>query len=250
MDKKLRLVRNLIEKRSARRQEGLFVVEGPHLVQAAAGRIKFIIYTENLLLVQQLESQGIDCIKVTNKEYATLTGVATPQGILAVVKEQANKLNDMLKEEKTLIVYCCGIQDPGNLGTIIRSAAAFGATGLVLSKGTVDLYNPKVIRATMGALFQLPIMTSPDDGKTLKQLKENDVKIVATSVREGKACYQAELNKPLALVIGNEAAGLPKDIVKLADELVTIPMTGPTESLNAGVAAAILLYEATRQRDN
>ena len=248
MKEKLKLVKNLLEKRSARRKEGRFVIEGPHLVEEAGDKVNFLIYSENLPVVKKLEAEGVPAYKVSKKEFAGLSGVEAPQGVLGVVRLFSYQLDDLLKGDKTLIVYCAGIQDPGNLGTIIRSADALGATGVILSKGTVDLYNPKVVRSTMGSLFHLPLVLVEDDEETIKQLKRKNVKIIATDALAKKDCVGTDLKGAVALLVGNEGAGLPAELSGLADEMVRIPMPGKAESLNVGVAAAVVLYEVNRQR--
>jgi TrmH family RNA methyltransferase len=243
----LKLVRNLLEKRSARRKEGRFVVEGPHLVEEAGDKVECAVFCEYLPIVKKLEEKGVPTYKVSHQQFEELSGVETPQGVLAVVREFEYQFRDVLKADKTLIVFCVGVQDPGNLGTIIRSADAFGASGVILSKGTVDLYNPKVVRSTMGSLFHLPIITVEDDQETIEHLKQKGVKIIATAVDAKRVVSTADLKGPVAVLVGNEGAGLPGEIVKLADEVVKIPMPGKAESLNVGVSTAILLYEILRQ---
>ena len=247
MKEKLKLVKNLLEKRSARRKEGKFVVEGPHLVEAAGDKINFIVYCEKLAIVKKLEEAGVPAIKVSPEQFAELSGVEAPQGVLGVVRQFGYQFRDVIRGDNTLIVFCVGVQDPGNLGTIIRSADAFGASGVILSKGTVDLYNPKVVRSTMGSLFHLPIVMTEDERETLEHLRQKNVKIVATTIFARKNCSEADLTQSLALLVGNEGAGLDKELVKLADEEVKIPMAGQAESLNVGISTAVLLYEALRQ---
>jgi TrmH family RNA methyltransferase len=262
---KLKLVRNLLEKPSARRKEKCFVVEGPHLVEEAQERIKFIVYSENLPVIKKLEAKSVPAYKVSRQQFAELSGVETPQGILGVVKEFAYQLRDVLTpsvprlrsghlplnkgeiREGVVIVFCVGVQDPGNLGTIIRSADAFGASGVVLSKGTVDLYNPKVVRSTMGSLFHLPIITINEARETIEHLKQKGVKIIATGASAELDCFAADLKTPLAILVGNEGGGLPEEVMRMADAQVKIPMPGSAESLNVGVSTAVILYETLRQ---
>ncbi|MFA5114199.1 MAG: RNA methyltransferase [Candidatus Margulisiibacteriota bacterium] len=244
----LKLVKNLLEKRSARRKEGRFVVEGPHLVEEAGDKVECLVYCENLPVVKTLEDNGTPCYKISRQQFEEISGVETPQGVLAVVKEFGFSFRDLLKADKTLIVYCLGVQDPGNLGTIIRSADAFGATGVIVSKGTVDLYNPKVVRSSMGSLFHLPIITTEDDGETIKYLKEHKVKIIAADGSAKQDVSAVSLKGAVAILMGNEGAGLIKSIIEIADEAARIPMVGRAESLNVGMAASVLLYEALRQR--
>lgn len=248
MKEKLRLVMNLLEKRKARRKEQRFVVEGPHLIEEAGDLIDFVIYSERLPILEKLKQKGIDCCKVSGEQFAGISEVETPQGILAVVREQEFGLRDVLKSSNPLVVFCAGVQDPGNLGTIIRTADAVGASGVIVSRGTVDLYNAKVIRSTMGSLFHLPITHVDDVQETVEYLKSRKVRIVATDTRAGKDYFSAELKGPTAILIGNEGAGLAEETVKLADEAVKIPMPGKAESLNVGISTAVILYEALRQR--
>jgi TrmH family RNA methyltransferase len=248
MESKLKLVRNLLEKRSARRKEKAFVVESPHLVEEASDRVKFFFYCENFPIVKELEEKGSIGYKISRKQFEDISQVETPQGILAVVRELEYSIRDLFRSDKTLIAFCIGVQDPGNLGTIIRTADAFGASGIILSKGTVDLYNPKVVRSTMGAIFHLPIITVDDDMETIGQIKGKGIKVIASSLSGRKKIYDIELKGPIALLIGNEGAGLPEEIVSSADEAVLIPMAGKAESLNAGIAASIMLYETAKQR--
>ena len=248
MNPKLKLVKNLLEKRSARRKEGKFVVEGPHLLEEAGDKVNFIVYCEKLPIVKKLEEEGVPSIKLSPEQFAELSGVEAPQGVLGVVRQLGCQFRDVMRGDKTLIVFCLGVQDPGNLGTIIRSADAFGASGVILSKGTVDHYNPKTVRATMGSLFHLPIVTTEDEKETIEHLKQKNVKIVATTVSATKNCSEADLAKSLAILVGNEGAGLDPEIVALADEDVNIPMVGQAESLNVGISTAVLLYEALRQK--
>lgn len=258
MKNKLKLVKNLLEKRSARKKEGLFVIEGPHLIEEAGDRVKFYFYCENLPIVKKLEEGGSIGYKLSRKQFTELSQVEAPQGIIAVVRDLEFSLNDVLTNHPTiqssnnpsLIIYCIGVQDPGNLGTIIRTADALGATGIILSKGTVDLYNPKVVRSTQGSIFHLPIVIVEDDQETIEQLKQKNVKIIVSDIKASRESFSADLTGPIAFLIGNEGAGLPGGIFELADEMVKIPMPGRAESLNAGISAGILLYEALRQRNS
>lgn len=244
----LKLVRNLLEKRSARRKEGRFVVEGPHLVEEAGDKVECLVFCESLPIVKALADKGVPCYKISRQQFEELSEVEAPQGVLAVAREFEYQFRDLLKTDKTLIVYCLGVQDPGNLGTIIRSADAFGASGVILSKGTVDLYNPKVVRSTMGSLFHLPIIITEDEVETIGHLKKKNVKMIATVVDAKKDVQAADLKGPVAILVGNEGAGLPETAIKLADELVKIPMPGLAESLNVGIASTVVLYEIIRQR--
>ncbi|MBU0629410.1 MAG: RNA methyltransferase [Candidatus Margulisbacteria bacterium] len=247
MQQQLKLIKNLLETRKARRKEKLFVVEGVRMVEEAGARVKTFFYSENLPIVKKLEEQMSVGYKVSKKQLAEISQVETPQGIVAIVREQEYTLDQI--DTKGVIVYCLGVQDPGNLGTIIRTADAFGASGVILSKGTVDLYNPKVVRATMGSLFHLPIVIVENDEETIAQLKQKNVKIIATDLKAEKIATDGDYRGGVAFLVGNEGSGLLPGIVAQG-EAVKIPMPGNAESLNVAVSTAILLYEAVRQREH
>ena len=249
MKEKLRLVRNLLEKRRARHKERCFVVEGPHLVEEALGRTRFVVYSEELAIMEKVRQAGVEVFKISRRQFADLTEVETPQGILAVVREQSFELKDALKGTNPLAVFCIEVQDPGNLGTIIRTADAVSASGVILSRGTVDLYNQKVIRSTMGSLFHLPVVQVDEAVEAIGYLKDRKVKVIATAADAKKSYFEADFSKPSVILVGNEGAGLSDEVVKLADDMVSIPMPGKAESLNVGVSTAVVLYEALRQRN-
>jgi len=242
-----REVLNLLEKKKAREKEKRFVVEGEHLVYEAAENIIYVLYSAELPAVAWAKKKGIPAYKVSKKVFELLTSVETPQGVLAVVEKPEYSLKDILAKTDPLIILCIGIQDPGNLGTIIRSADAVSAAGVLLSKGTVDLYNQKVIRSTMGSLFHLPVVEAGEVKEIIKEFKDKGIKLVAADA-EGKNYWQSVLSGPSAILIGNEGAGLPDEILKQCDETVKIPMPGKAESLNAAMAASLIMYEALRQR--
>jgi len=238
----VRLALSLLEKRKAREDEGKFVVEGEHLIEEAGENVEFIIHTRAL---PSYLAAGNRAVKVSQKEFARMSSVMTPAGLLAVVRKPEQTLADI---KPGLVVFCVEIQDPGNLGTIIRGADAAGAAGVILSRGTVDLFNQKVIRSTQGSLFHLPIVQIKDAAETIRQLKKRGFKVVATEGQGARPHFKADLSGPVVILIGNEGAGLSPEVMKLADETVSIPMPGKAESLNAAMAATVILYEAVRQR--
>lgn len=180
---------------------------------------------------------------------AELADTESPQGVLAQVVMPSHSLDDLLSTDRTpLLVIVDGIQDPGNLGTIVRTADAMAATGVVLLKGTVDLYNAKTLRSTMGSIFHLPVVTVDDLVYLLDLLAAKNIKLVVGEPRLGEPIQTLDLTQPVALVVGNEANGVSAQILNQADLRATIPMLGRAESLNAGVACSIMLYEAVRQR--
>jgi len=173
-----------------------------------------------------------------------------PQPIAALVEAPAWGWPDLLKgnqKKAPLLVILAGLQDPGNLGTVLRSAEAFGAQGVISLPGTVSAWNPKAVRASAGSVFRLPLLTATPQ-EVFPQLRAMGVRILTTAVHEAKPAQEEDLTGPIALLIGNEGNGVPQEIANEADAALTIPCPGPVESLNASVAASILLYEASRQR--
>lgn len=186
-----------------------------------------------------------ECICVTENIFKTMSDVNTPQGILAVIDR--NTTENEIDYSQDMIVALDDIQDPGNLGTILRTVDSIGLSQILVSKGTADSYNPKVVRSTMGAIFRIKIIECDDLVKTLKEIRKNKYKIVVTSLQTENSVYDISYNKKI-IVIGNEANGVSKEIQDMADEKIKIPMLGKTESLNASVATGIVLYEYVRQK--
>ena len=186
-----------------------------------------------------------DCVYVTDNLFKYLSEVQNPQGILAVIEK--NNENNEIDYSQDIIVALDDLQDPGNLGTILRTVDSIGLTQILVSKGTADCYNPKVVRSTMGAIFRIKLIECEDLVKTLKEIKRHKFKVIVSSLQTDNSIYDANYSKKV-LVIGNEANGVKEDIQNLADEKVKIPMLGKTESLNASVATGIILYEYVRQK--
>src|SRR5699024_2352277 len=186
-------------------------------------------------------------IKVTNKVFKEISDTENPQGILGVVRFNNNDFKDIEKLDKPSLLFLDEIQDQGNMGTIIRSGDAFNIDGIILGKGCVDPYNSKVIRSTMGSIFRLPIYMCEDILDCLQDFKDIGLDILATSL-EGKPLYDKNLNNGFVCIIGNESRGVSKDILNMVQEEISIPMAGGAESLNAGVAASIIMYEVMKKR--
>ena len=184
-----------------------------------------------------------DCIYVSEKVFKTLTDVSTPQGMLAVIKKKDNKKEVNYNED--MIVILDGVQDPGNMGTILRTIDSAGLSQVIVTKEVVDAYSPKVVRSTMGAIFRVNIIETEDKLKMIKEIKKHKFNVAATSLEASKSIYDVEFNK-IAIVIGNEANGVSQEVLDLADTKMIIPMPGRTESLNASVATGILIYEYVR----
>jgi len=206
-------------------------------------------------LLPQLGAQ-VETLLLPDKLFDSLVPSESPQGVAALVRLKKFSLDEVVEKERLQvgpIVVLAGLQDPGNLGTILRSAEAFGSAGLVLGEGTVSPFNSKVVRASAGSVFRLPIIHGHGKAATKlaevsETLRAQKVRLIATSSHKGTPVDQADLQGATAIFFGNEGAGLPREIMAMMDELIAIPHTEQVESLNAGVAASIVLYEAARQR--
>ena len=188
--------------------------------------------------------------KVTEGVLNAVSGTQSPQGILAVVRRRYFTLQDVLEHQSSppLLVVLEDLQDPGNVGTILRTADAAGANGVVCTERTVDFYNAKVVRASMGSVFHLPFYVTENLSETLHRLRDQGIQILAAHLDGETLYFQQDLTGPCAILIGNEGAGLTKGTAALSDMLVKIPQPGRAESLNAAVATAVIVYEAIRQR--
>ena len=231
-----------------------YIIEGIKLIQEAIqenAKIKQIIIcddcekTESIPKDLMYEIAKQECIYVTNKVFDSITEVMNPQGILAIIEKQSKEIQ--IDDKQDIILALDDIQDPGNLGTILRTADSIGLTQILVSKGTADCYNPKVVRSTMGAIFRVKIIECEDLVKTLKEIKKHKFEIVVSSLQTDNSIYDINYHKKV-IVIGNEANGVKKEIQDLADKKIKIPMLGKTESLNASVATGIILYEYIRQK--
>lgn len=186
-----------------------------------------------------------ECVYVTENILKYLSEVQSPQGILAVIEKNNNDMQ--IDYTQDVIVALDDVQDPGNLGTILRTVDSVGLTQILLSKGTADAFNPKVVRSTMGAIFRVKIIECEDLKQTLKEIKKHKFKIVVSSLQTENTIYDIKYQKKV-IVIGNEANGVEPTIRQMSDEAIKIPMLGKTESLNASVATGIILYEYVRQK--
>lgn len=248
-------------------------VEGPKLI---ADALRSGLEAEALLVSESAESQaesilraagetesGISrshILRTTDKLFQSVAGTETPQGVAALFRQRSGNLEDVLRgpgevrEAPPLAVVLAEIQDPGNVGTIVRSAEGFGATGVISTRGTADPWSPKALRASAGAALRLPVLRGMAISVLLVQLRIAGVKIYATSAVSTTAAdhfgvsTEADLREPAAIFIGNEGAGLPAEMKRAADAVIAIPILANVESLNAAVAASIVLYEAAKQR--
>ncbi len=196
--------------------------------------------------------EGVEALLLPDDVFHSAVATQSPQGVAALVMPLESTLEGLFpaageKAPTPLILGCAGLQDPGNLGTILRSSEAFGATGVLCTEGTVSAANPKVARASAGSVFRLPCVRSTT-AEAVAALKQHRVQIAVTSSHGGRALHECDLRRPVAIFIGNEGQGVPEELMAAADERIAIPHSAQVESLNAGIAASILLYEAWRQR--
>lgn len=245
---KLKSVRSL-HARKGRRQAGAFLLETTKLVHEAVASgwpLEEVFATEEWV-ARYGAVAGVSVTLVAERVFTQLVTTETPEGVVAVARLPRDPELPAVTRTAFYVV-ADALQDPGNLGTIIRTADAVGATAVLVGPGTVDPYAPKVVRATMGSLFHLPVLVRSDLHDDLRALKAQGVSVFATALRHDRSLYDLDLSGPLAWLVGNEGAGLTPESVALATEAVSIPMPGHAESLNASVAAAVCLYETLRQR--
>jgi RNA methyltransferase, TrmH family len=236
-------------------RDGDCAVEGLRIVEEAIRsglrfRAVFFRESEQDLAERLLPQIGahVETLLLPNKIFDHAVPSETPQGVAALVHLKEFSLAEIMERlQLGPFVVMAGLQDPGNLGTIVRSAEAFGGAGVVLGEGTVSPFNAKVVRASAGSIFRVPVIRGKLDAVS-SQLRAQEIRLVATSSHKGTPLGEARLTGPLAMFIGNEGSGLPRDLMTRMDEVVVIPHAPQVESLNAGVATSILLYEAARQR--
>lgn len=234
--------------------QGEVAIEGMHLVEEAirSGLKPTTVFVSESArervhrLLPQLSSRS-EALLLPDDIFSSAVPTETPQGIAALVRVTEHSLAQVLRSPHALLVVAAGLQDPGNLGTIARSAEAFGATGLLLAERTVSLWNWKALRASAGSAFRLPSV-KVELASAIRELQSHGVRVLATSSHKGTPTSEADLRGPVALLVGNEGAGIPKPILAHADEVIAIPHSDKVESLNAGIAASVILYEAFRQR--
>ncbi len=243
---KIKEIKKLKEKKY---RKTAFIVEGIKMIKEAISEkaeIDTIIIREDTELDFKLDSElEKKVIHVTKNVFETISDVVSPQGVLVVINKKID--DNKISKHVDYILALDGIQDPGNLGTIIRTADSANIKQILVSKDTVDSYSPKVVRSTMGAIYRVKIIECEDLAKTLKSLQTTGFEIVTTDLHTDKSIYDMNYNKKI-VVIGNEANGVTPEIKELSNYRVKIPMLGKTESLNAAVATGIMIYEYVRQK--
>ncbi len=254
-NKKVKLIVQWQTKSRQRKQDGVFLAEGFKMYEEAPRElIREVYISETALgkargddkLFGKLQQTGYE--EVTEEVFARISDTQTPQGVLTVLDRPQYLLEELVARENPFFVILENLQDPGNLGTIVRTGEGAGITGVIMTEQTVDLFNPKTIRATMGSIYRVPFVYVKDLEYTMKLLRERGVRSYAAHL-QGTTYYQnMSFREPTAFLIGNEGNGLTDETARLADAYVKIPMEGSVESLNAAVATALLMYDVHRQR--
>ena len=248
----------LLKQAKHRQARGEFFVEGVRLAEEAFGSdqaVRRIVHSprlENtprgaaLLSLARKKCPAAEWFYVSDEVLDYLGDTQTHQGVLAVVGKRESRWEDFLKKDG-LVLILCGLQDPGNMGSIFRVAEAGRAAGLVLSRGTLDPYSPKAVRASMGSLFRLPFLVNQDPLDSLRAFRSRGYRVWATAAGAGRPFWEVDFTRPTAVLFGQEGAGLPPDQIERADGRLTIPMDPAVNSLNVAVSAGLVVYEALRQ---
>lgn len=247
-------IKNLIQltkKAKARKDQGLFVVEGKKMFSEIPKDWLQQTYVSESFLAHdgQMELEGISYEVLSDSIFSNVSDTQTPQGILALVRIPKYELSQLLPDDRPAhLLVLESIQDPGNLGTMFRTGEGAGITGIIMNKTTVDLFNPKTVRSTMGSIYRVPYFVTDDLPMTLKELQKSGVRLYAAHLK-GTQTYDAmDYRGATGFLIGNEGNGLSDEIADMADSYIRIPMEGKVESLNAAIAATLLMYEVHRQR--
>lgn len=255
---KIKALTAMQQRAKMRRAAGAFLTEGVKMfLEAPTERIREVYISESfsctdkaLMHAVKEKLKTVSYETVSKEVFRKISDTCSPQGILCVMQAYDYKLSDLLAGKAPLLLLLEDIQDPGNLGTMIRTGEGAGIDGVIMSKDTVDIYNPKTIRATMGSVYRMPFYYTEDLAETIQMLKEQKIKVFAAHLKGEKAYDDFDYKEGCAFLIGNEGNGLKKETADLADCYMRIPMEGKVESLNAGIAGAVLMYEAARQRRN
>ena len=248
-----------LRQRKYRRETNSFVLEGLHSIQDAVNagwKPVLFVSAESFhrapgaeSLLNQLAGMNTEWYETTDSVMGKLSETETPQGILAVFKQQPLKLHDLLERQPAFILVLDRIQDPGNLGTLIRSAEAAGVEAVLVTHGSTDPYNSKTLRASTGAVLHIPVIELSEDESSCHILKESGIQLVGAALENSVSYNRQYYQAPLALIIGNESKGISEYILKQADLLISIPMKGNLQSLNAAIAGSILMFSIAEHLD-
>ncbi|MBB1553663.1 MAG: RNA methyltransferase [Clostridiales bacterium] len=240
------IIKNIKKLKEKKYRLDSYIVEGIKMVKEAINEnqeIALIAIREDFKI--DFHTKKIKIVTISNKIFNDISDVKTPQGILAVIKKNQN---NQIETNSDYILALDSLQDPGNMGTIIRTADSANINQIIINKTTVAPYSPKVIRSTMGAIYRTNIIEVEDLKATLKEMKSKGFQIITTDLKATQSIYDINYNNKTVVVIGNEANGVSQEILQTADKKVIIPMLGKTESLNASIAASIMIYEYVRQK--
>jgi len=246
------------QKAKQREKDHVFLVEGRKMYEEAPKEWVLEIYFSKSYydkwsdeISHNIENGEINpeiCCIVEEDLFKKISDTITPQGVLCVLKRPSYRLEQLLNRDNPMLVLLEDLQDPGNLGTIVRTGEGAGITGVIASKDTVDIYNPKTVRATMGSIYRIPVLYVDDLTEIIQKLKEHQITTYAAHLKGDKEYDDFDYSKGTAFLIGNEGRGLKEATAECADQYLKIPMEGKVESLNASIAAALLIYEGKRQR--
>ncbi len=248
---KVKYVINLQKKSKFRELENTFVVEGIKMfLETPRKLLKNVYVTEAFLEKNKEHFADISYETVTDRVFEQMSDTKTPQGVLALVTMKQYHIEDIKNIKNPYLMIVEDLQDPGNLGTIVRTAEGAGINGIIMSKNTVDIYNPKTIRSTMGSIYRLPLYKSEDIFATVNKIKDMGITVYAAHLKGEKSYSKYDYTLPTAFVVGNESKGISDELSDICDNLIKIPMKGQVESLNAAIAAAVLMYEGAKQRES
>lgn len=248
-NQQIKNIQLLNEKAKFRKETGLFVAEGIKIfLEAPSELISRVYVTESYLNKSEYKDKiaALPHEIVKDDVFKKISDTKTPQGILTIIKFPKYSLDNLINRERGVYLVLNCIQDPGNIGTMIRTGEGAGIAGIIMDKGCVDIFNPKVIRSTMGSIFRVPYYISDNLEDTIDKMKKSGIKMLAAHLKGTNDYRKIEYPDRVGIMIGNEGNGLANNIAELSDLYVKIPMEGKLESLNAAVSAALLMYEATR----
>lgn len=246
--------------KSYRERHGIFVAEGIKCVKEAVNsdyRIEFIAVSESFVrskndFLKEMNKKGIRVYHLSDEDFKNISSTESPQGVIALIRKRDIEPLNLIKEDvlnpSPMFIALEDVRDPGNVGTIVRTADAAEVKAVILSNGCADLYNPKTVRSTMGSIFHMEISEVEDFTKTLREFKKKGIKLFTADIRAKRIYFDLDFTVPFVLVLGNESRGVSKKVLEISDELIKIPISTRTDSLNVAVAASIIIFEAVRQR--